>query len=621
MRNLPTLFAVPARLLATGSALLLISAPPLAHAGTNGTWITNASGNWTNTANWSNGIYATGADANAYFDAIDASSTRNITNSVNNTIGNFYGGDTGGTAVAWRLVGAGTITFDTTSGTPTISNSVTVTISNIIAGNDGLLKTGSGILQLGGANVFTGGLTIEQDRVRLVTNNVLEDTTIVTFADNTNSRFFELDNGANETIGGLNATSTSGNRVVQGVSGSLAAPTLTLNVDGGASYTFNHIVRDTASGVSNSIALSIVKSGSGTQVFSGGSVVAYSGTTTVNGGVLEFAGATVNNNTAISIGTNGTMRFNTTTNASRTNTISGAGALVKTGAGTLTISNTTHTGGTTVEAGVLALASGGDNRLSTNGSVAISNGATLDLGGNGQILKVLTGAGTVTNSAGTLELNIGSGTNNVFAGALVGGGALTKSGDGTVTLSGTNTHTGTTTVSGGVLHLATSGGGGAASTTNVVVSTGAVLLISQGEQVNNSASVSLSGGTITLSGAVSETFGDLAMSGDSFLNYGGTEGAHFIKFGSLTLNDFTLGISNFVLGNKLQYSAADYAEGEALANTFDFTSSADRGFSFNGGVFTITAIPEPSTIVAALGLLGVCLWPVRRRLLSCLSGS
>ncbi len=518
MRNLPTLLAVSLRFLATGSALLLISAPPLAHAGTNGTWNTNAGGNWTNTANWSGGIYATGTDANAYFDAIDASSTRIITNSANLTIGNFFGGDTGGTAVSWRLVGAGTITFDTTSGTPMISNSVTVTISNIIAGDDGLLKTGSGILQVGGANVYTGETKIEEGRFRIMTNNVLEDSVIVSFSENANSKFFELDNGAADTIGGLSASGTNGARVVQGVSGSGAAPTLTLNVASGASYSFNGLVRDTASGVSNSIGLSIVKTGSGTQVFSGGTDVGNSGTTTVNGGVLEYAGSTVNNNSAITIGSNGVMRFNTTTSASRTNTITGGGVLEKTGAATLTISNTTHTGGTTIGGGMLTLAAGGNNRLSTNGSVAISNAATLNLGGNSQILKGLTGAGTVTNSAGTLTLDIGSGTNNSFAGSVVGAGGLAKAGSGTVTLTGTNSYSGGTLVSSGALAGSTDG--------------------LQGNITNNAAVVFNQTGSGTYSGAMSGG-GTLTKQGTGTVTMTGTNtlsGTTTVDEGRLVVN-------------------------------------------------------------------------------------
>jgi hypothetical protein len=36
--------------------------------------------------------------------------------------------------------------------------------------------------------------------------------------------------------------------------------------------------------------------------------------------------------------------------------------------------------------------------------------------------------------------------------------------------------------------------------------------------------------------------------------------------------------------------------------------------SFSTGTFTITAIPEPSSYVAAIGLLALMLWPLRRRL-------
>ncbi|MFM7375042.1 MAG: hypothetical protein ACKO39_07820, partial [Chthoniobacterales bacterium] len=40
-------------------------------------------------------------------------------------------------------------------------------------------------------------------------------------------------------------------------------------------------------------------------------------------------------------------------------------------------------------------------------------------------------------------------------------------------------------------------------------------------------------------------------------------------------------------------------------------------FNWNAGTstFTITAIPEPSTVLAAVGLVGLMLWPSRRRLI------
>jgi hypothetical protein len=51
-----------------------------------------------------------------------------------------------------------------------------------------------------------------------------------------------------------------------------------------------------------------------------------------------------------------------------------------------------------------------------------------------------------------------------------------------------------------------------------------------------------------------------------------------------------------------------------LSNTnFAFSSAFTTGTE--NGFFTITAIPEPSTYAAAVGLLALFLWPARRRLL------
>ncbi len=50
--------------------------------------------------------------------------------------------------------------------------------------------------------------------------------------------------------------------------------------------------------------------------------------------------------------------------------------------------------------------------------------------------------------------------------------------------------------------------------------------------------------------------------------------------------------------------------GESSARTGGIASS-----SWNGSTFTvISAIPEPSTYVAAIGLPALMLWPLRRRL-------
>lgn len=51
------------------------------------------------------------------------------------------------------------------------------------------------------------------------------------------------------------------------------------------------------------------------------------------------------------------------------------------------------------------------------------------------------------------------------------------------------------------------------------------------------------------------------------------------------------------------------------SSLFSFSNGGIGSSSWNESTstFTITAIPEPSTYLAALGLLALVLWPLRRR--------
>lgn len=250
-----------------------------------------------------------------------------------------------------------------------------------------------------------------------------------------------------------------------------------------------------------------------------------------------------------------------------------------------------------------------------------ASGGRLDASGTGAVNFTNTNAVTyaANNAARTLTLAGTSAANNTLAAAIgnagTGATSLVKEGTGKWVLGGAaaNSYTGTTTVAGGTLQLNKTAGTTAISG-NVAVHGNATLLISASEQVTNTSTITLSGGTIQRGTGVSETFGNLVLTADSFLNYGGTAEDRFLKFGNLALNGFTLEISSFLLGNKLQYNAADYAAGLSLAETFSFSTSADLGFNFSGGVFTITAIPEPPITLAALSLIGLLLWPAVRKL-------
>jgi autotransporter-associated beta strand protein len=225
-------------------------------------------------------------------------------------------------------------------------------------------------------------------------------------------------------------------------------------------------------------------------------------------------------------------------------------------------------------------------------------------------------AGQVTLADTASSIAVSSGATVTGSGSFIGTGGLTKKGLGTLSLTAGNSFSGPLSVEAGTLVLAASGSSAAGSVTSVSVSSGATLLISQGNQVNNNAAVTLSGGTIRTASGVSEVFGNLSVTGSGLLDFGTTSyaNANTISFGDyiytpsalLTINNFNFG-STMTFGSDL--NSADLA-------TFSFTNGGIASSSWDEGTstFTITAIPEPSTYVAAIGLLALMLWPLRRRL-------
>jgi fibronectin-binding autotransporter adhesin len=297
--------------------------------------------------------------------------------------------------------------------------------------------------------------------------------------------------------------------------------------------------------------------------------------------------------------------------------IFGSGGVVKSNTGRLILAgtNNTYTGGTTISGGTVALSGVSASLGNATNTLTVNTGGTLNLNAVSAGVGSLNGTGgSIANSSGSATLTIGNGdaTGGSYAGAISSGAgtlALTKVGTGTQTLTGNNTYTGATAVSGGTLSLARSGGESLSSTASVTVSTGATLLLSQSDQVNNSASVTLSGGTIRRDGNVTEVFGALNLTVASFLDYG-AGAANTLRFGTYTPTSL-LTVQNFAVGNKLQFGNTISAGDLSNPALFSFSSAITTGTE--GGFFTITAIPETSTYVAALGLAGLMLWPVARK--------
>jgi autotransporter-associated beta strand protein len=263
-------------------------------------------------------------------------------------------------------------------------------------------------------------------------------------------------------------------------------------------------------------------------------------------------------------------------------------ALIKSGAGTWTLSGANnYGGGTLVSAGTLA-------------------GDTTSL------------QGTITNNA---TLHFAQSTNGTYAGVISGSGSLTKSGNARLTFSGANSLSGATTVSAGTLELANTTGQALSSTVSVTVGATASLLISQSDQVNNNAAVTLSGGTITRASGVTEVFGNLNVSAASFLDFG-SGAAGSLRFGTYARDTGSalLTVQNFFQGNSLVFSqnlvTAGFIDSSSSGSYNNGYFAFGDGFttSWNGtDTFTITAIPEPTTYAAAVGLLLLCLFSRQKR--------
>jgi autotransporter-associated beta strand protein len=329
---------------------------------------------------------------------------------------------------------------------------------------------------------------------------------------------------------------------------------------------------------------------------------------------------------------------NSATKVSLSGAVSGTSKnLIKIGSGVLSLAgNNTYTGLTAIDAGTLQITAGSQSAsgidIGTLTSAFTSQAAALNLtaannfvldrnvtvkAGGDRTLEFGQGSGLNTIS-GTITLDkdlavsvANSSATGVLSSVISGAGGLTKTGSGTLTLSGSsaNSYSGLTTVSAGTLNLNKSSGNAIAG--NLTVSSGATLLLSASDQVFSSGgrTVTLSGGTITRASGVSEVFGSLNITAASFLDFGsGTAGN--LQFGTYAPSSL-ITVQNFFQGNTLRF--ATQLTSEQLTTNFSF----DNGFTtnWNGSTFTITAIPEPSTYVAAAGLLALFLWPARRRLL------
>jgi autotransporter-associated beta strand protein len=173
---------------------------PAAKAQTTFTWTNLAGGSWGTGTNWAGGTVANGEGNIADFSTLNITANATVTLDGNRTIGTLRFGDATTASNDWTLnVGTPTtsiITLDVPSGLGTIDvTSRTVTIGAVVAGTEGLRKTGLGTARLNGANTISGDLVVDGGTLQLGNNTGINSLNPII-----NVNFNTGTNGGNGTV-------------------------------------------------------------------------------------------------------------------------------------------------------------------------------------------------------------------------------------------------------------------------------------------------------------------------------------------------------------------------------------------------------------------------------------
>lgn len=456
-------------------------------------------------------------------------------------------------------------------------------LSGVLSGAGGLTKNGAGTLELSAANTFTGDLVISEGTVILSGGSALADTVRIRMEKTWSQilREAQVTLAADETIGSLERADD-------------ANVTATIDL-GGHSLTTG--TDNTSTKFTGTIlgAGSLVKVGSGTMELRGNN--AFTGATVINGGMLSINSSSnlgdatndisLNGGTLRITGTSvGSVGCDVTLNAGGgtldiddpghsvlwQGDIGGAGALTKTGPGTLRLTTIIdHRGGTLVNEGTLEIT--GDDKLGRDsGTLTLDGGRVVLTSGTDVSARDI----VIHAGGGTLE-NVGGNATWTLNGAISGSGRLIKSGSGRLVLTAAYSYAGGTTISGGTLEISSATNLGlipaSPSANNILLdggtiyASGSVTTANRGVQLGagNGEFSTKAGITLTVHGGINGA-GRLIKSGAGILYLGGAnsyEGGTSIDDGTLTLGSAdALGISGSISfgGGTLQFSAANSSD-------------------------------------------------------------
>ena len=314
-----------------------------------------------------------------------ANSAVNLAATTTNATLNISGISAVGTAIG-SLAGATNSTVSLGSKNLSVgANDSSTTFEGVLSGSGGsLTKTGSGTLTLSGTNTYTGGSTVNSGKLAGTTASLqgaIVNNANVEFSQSAAGTYAGAMSGSGAltksgsgdvTLSGAN--SYSGGTTVS--AGKLIGSTTSLQgaIANAGTVEFSQSTSGTYAGAVSG-AGSVVKSGSGNVTLSGAN--SYSGGTTVNAGILTGDATSLQG----AIANNATVAFNQSADGTYAGTLSGAGALTKSGSGNLTLSgnNSGYSGAVTVGAGKVSVAA---NSALGTGAVTITNGSVM--AGNGR---------------------------------------------------------------------------------------------------------------------------------------------------------------------------------------------------------------------------------------------
>ncbi len=491
-----------------------------------------------------------------------------------------------------------------------------------INGTGNLVKNGTGTTELNWGGVMGGPHSVHTGTTQINAGTLISNvgdsatqptlTGTITVGDGVGTDTFRtqwLDQIADTTTVNVNSSGILEVSAAQEdafLGGNLNETIGALNLEGGALVT-------TTNGATNDAF--VVLNGNVTRSTTGNTAATISGNLSLGGSTRIF-----------NIADNATATTELTVSAV---TIDGGASsgITKTGAGVLELSAAnTFTGITTINAGTVKISA--DNNLGTAPGAAAANQLTL----NGGTLNTTATFGLNANrgitlgaSGGTIEVD--NGTTLTGNSIITGTGNLTKTGSGTLSLAASNDYTGSTNVTSGTLNLA---GTSALTATSAVNLTGGTLLLgSDSDQINNSATLTLAGGNLGTMG-FDETLNTLTLSADSAIALNG--GNSILTFADssaeawtastvLTITDWDGWFNSGGGNDQILFGSASGLTGGQVDQVYFLNPGGIQGFFsaqlLASGEIIPVMVPEPSTFFSGfliLGTAGVHFWQRRRRL-------